>query len=337
MLKYAVIGLGGLGKKHLVNLDEIEKKRKDMKLCGLCGASREDFKKKVGLNIGAVDISCVDIESCTFYEDYKELIEKEKPDFIVSALPTYLHEEVAVYALSKGVNVFSEKPMAQTIGACENMLKAAKENDRKLMIGQCLRFRPAFLKIKEIIDSKVYGNVYRAEFTRYSATPKWTWNNWILNPELSGGCAVDMHIHDVDMINLLFGKPKEIYSVATSNKAERESIFTNYIYDGGLLVQANADWSMADNFPFTEKCIINFDNATLVTDGSDITIYVEGKKPIIMKDTGEDMFKKEMEAFVEMVATGKDFENVAPESVIESMKIVMAEIKSAETKKPVIL
>ena len=47
MLKYAIIGLGGLGKKHLVNLDEIEKKRGDMCLSGLCGASREDFTKKV--------------------------------------------------------------------------------------------------------------------------------------------------------------------------------------------------------------------------------------------------------------------------------------------------
>ncbi len=335
MLKYAIIGLGGLGKKHLVNLDEIEKKRGDLYLTGLCGANRADFEKKVGLNIGAVDISEVDIDRCTFYEDYKELIDKERPDFIVSALPTYLHEEAAIYALSKGVNVFSEKPMAPTIEACENMLKAAKENGKKLMIGQCLRFRPAFLKIKELIENKTYGNVYRAEFTRYSATPKWTWNNWILNPELSGGCAIDMHIHDVDMINLLFGKPCKVSSVATNKKAERESIFSQYIYEDGLLVQANADWSMADKFPFTEKCIINFDNATLVTDGSDITVYVEGGEPVVIKDTGEDMFKKEMEAFVEMVATGNDFPNVSPESVIDSMKIAMAEIKSAETKMPV--
>lgn len=331
MLKYAIIGLGGLGKKHLVNLDEIEKKRGDMCLSGLCGASREDFTKKVGLNIGAVDISEVDIDSCTFYEDYKELIDKEKPDFIISALPTYLHEEAATYALSKGVHVFSEKPMAPTLKACENMIKAAKENDRKLMIGQCLRFRPAFLKIKELIENKTYGEVYRAEFTRYSATPKWTWKNWILNPELSGGCAIDMHIHDVDMINLLFGKPNSVYSVATKQKAERESIFTQYRYDSGLLVQANADWSMADKFPFTEKCIINFENATLVTDGKDINIYVEGGAPLVIKDSEEDMFKKEMEAFVEMVATGKTPENVSPESVLDSMKLVMAEIESAET------
>ncbi len=337
MLRYAMIGLGGLGKKHLVNLDEIEKKRGDLRLCGLCGADKEAFTKKVALNIGDADISKVDIDSCTFYKDYKELIDKEKPDFIVSALPTYLHEEAAVYALSKGVHVFSEKPMAPTLAACENMIKAAKENERKLMIGQCLRFRPVFKKIKEFIDNETYGKVYRAEFTRYSATPKWTWNNWILDPALSGGCAIDMHIHDVDMISQLFGKPQSVFSVSTNQKAERESIFTHYYYENGPLVMANADWSMSDNYPFLEKCIINFEKATLETEGSKINIYAEGDKPLVIEDTGEDMFMLEMEAFVEMVAGGKTPKNATPESVVDSMKLVMAEIKSAETGKKVYL
>ena len=52
----------------------------------------------------------------------KELIEKEKPDFILSTLPTYMHEEVAVYALKQGVHVFSEKPMALDYESCLEMM-----------------------------------------------------------------------------------------------------------------------------------------------------------------------------------------------------------------------
>ena len=115
-------------------------------------------------------------------------------------LPTYLHEEVAVYAMEKGLDVFSEKPMALTLDGCKHMLDAAEKLGRKLMIGQCLRFSPAFQKLKEYVATEKYGKAYSAEFIRYSQTPLWTWQNWILDPSKSGGCPWDMHVHDVDMM-----------------------------------------------------------------------------------------------------------------------------------------
>ena len=152
MYRYAIIGFGGLGKLHLGNLIKLEKERGDIKLCALCGADPESFKSNVKLNIGNVDISSIDFSSCGFYQDYKELIDKEKPDFILSTLPTYLHEEVAVYALSHGVHVFSEKPMALSAESCRNMIDTARKNNKALMIGQCLRFDPSYREIKKYID-----------------------------------------------------------------------------------------------------------------------------------------------------------------------------------------
>ena len=111
MKKYAIIGFGGLGKLHLANLIELERERGDIKLVAICGADPKSFKQNVKINLGTVDIGSFDFDSCNFYVDYKELIDKETPDFIVSAVPTYLHEEVASYALMRGVHVFSEKPI----------------------------------------------------------------------------------------------------------------------------------------------------------------------------------------------------------------------------------
>lgn len=333
MYKYAIIGFGGLGKLHLTNLLRLEQERGDIHLQALCGADPDTFKSNVKLNIGDIDIAAMDFSDCNFYQDYKDLIEKEKPDFILSTLPTYMHEEVAVYALERGIHVFSEKPMALSDEGCANMINASKRSGKKLMIGQCLRFSPVFNEVKKYIENGTYGKVYRAEFSRYSQTPTWTWNNWILDPKQSGGCILDMHIHDVDLINWLFGKPKALRSAATEKKAELESVFTQYFYDD-LLVTSAADWSLPQTFPFEERCIINFDKATVCASGGKLTVYTDGESftPELSEETD---FVREMRAFLKLALDGEECSETSPESVHLSIKLALKEIESAKTGKTI--
>ena len=131
MLKYALIGFGGLGKLHLGNLLRLEQERPgEIKLCAICGTTKEAAAGAVQTNLGAVDMSKVDFSACGFYQDYKDMFAAEKPDFVVTALPTAIHEEVAVYALEQGVHVFSEKPMALTVEGCDRMIATAEKWER---------------------------------------------------------------------------------------------------------------------------------------------------------------------------------------------------------------
>lgn len=328
MKKYAIIGFGGLGKIHLANLIELERERGDIKLVAICGADPKTFKQNVKINLGTVDIGSLDFDSCNFYVDYKELIDKEAPDFIVSAVPTYLHEEVAAYALLRGIHIFSEKPMALSVDGCDRMISLAKSRGLVLMIGQCLRFDPAFTLLKELISSEKYGKAYRAEFVRYSELPMWSWNNWILDPEKSGGCVLDMHIHDVDLINWFFGTPKTLRSAVTEKKAELEAIFTQYFYDE-LLVTSAADWSLPSSFPFDSRCQINFENACAVISGGELTIYSDGEKEK-PKLSLESAFVSEMREFLAQVIDGAECSVISAESVRDSVKLAKAEILSAK-------
>ena len=333
MYRYAIIGFGGLGKKHLSNLVKLESKRGDIKLCAICGADIKSFKENVKLNLGSVDISNIDFSDCSFYEDYKELIDTEKPDFILSTVPTYLHKEICVYALNRGVHVFSEKPMALSLSDCADMINASKTNNKKLMIGQCLRFDPAYTKLKEYIDNQTFGKAYRAEFTRYSQKPAWTWKNWILAPKLSGGCPIDMHIHDVDLINWFFGKPNSLRSAITEKKAELESVFTQMFYDE-LLVIANADWSMTQTFPFEARCLVNFETATVILEDGKITVYKDDESfsPNLPEN---DCFTEEIETLLKLIIDDEPTSVTSPESVMSSVEIALAEIKSAKEKKEI--
>jgi len=329
MKRYAIIGCGALGKWHLSSLLRLEASGADIRLAAIMGASPDSLTKKTTINIGEIDLSAYDFSNCHFYDDFRELIDREKPDFVISALPTFLHSELAIYALERGIDVFSEKPMALTLEECDAMIRAKNESGAVLMIGQCLRFDPVFRKIKEYIDTGVFGKLYRAEFSRYSKLPGWTFNNWILDPKLSGGCVFDMHIHDVDLINWLFGKPIRINAVMTEKRAERESIFAQYIYDG-LLVTSAADWSMHESYPFEARSQFNFENASVVVRGSELTVYTNSGE-IRPELPALDIYNEEIKAF--LLATEKRCppEEATPESVRESIALALSEIAAAHS------
>ena len=115
----AIIGYGGLGKIHLANLTQID----DVEVVAICDIEESQFTKVTTTNQGA--IAEVDLTHIRKYTDAKQMLETEQLDFVVIALPTYLHEEYTVMALNKGLHVLCEKPMARSLEGCKNMIAAA--------------------------------------------------------------------------------------------------------------------------------------------------------------------------------------------------------------------
>jgi predicted dehydrogenase len=204
------------------------------------------------------------------------------------------------------------------------------------MIGQSCRFLPAIKKIKEYVELGTWGKPCRAEFSRYSQTPLWTWNNWILDPEMSGGCILDMHVHDVDMINHLFGKPVSVHSVMTENKVPLESIFTQYILENGMIVTTGADWSLPQKFPFEDSYFVNFEKACMKIIGDELVVYTDDEviKPEL---DSEEPHLAEVREFIECVVNNKPSPTTPTESVLTSIKVALAECESAKTGKTVMI
>lgn len=327
MYHYGIIGFGGLGRKHLINLLQIGAERKDIQLVAICGTTEEQAKQNVSINLGTSDMSAVDFSACHFYADYREMLDKERLDFIFSVLPTYLHEEVALYALGKGIHVFSEKPMALTTEGCNRMLTSAMEKEKHLMIGQCLRFHPAYAKLKSFIESGCYGKVRGAHFERLSQTPLWTWNNWVLDPQKSGGCVLDLHIHDVDLINWFFGIPTCLRSNISNGTHAAEAVDTTYWYPG-FRVTAKADWSLPQTYPFTAKCQVDFEQASVCVHNDKLSIYTDSA--CISETTDPEVcFIEEIKAFISEIIDGTPCAITSAASVRDTVQIVMAEIQSS--------
>ena len=328
-LRGAVIGCGGLGRGHLSNLLKIE----DVQVVAICDIQKEQFTKVITTNQGTSE--AVDLTGIYQYTDAAQLLDKEELDFAVVALPTYLHEAYSVMALDRGLHVLCEKPMARSLEGCRNMVEAAKRNDKLLSIGQTLRFFFPYKKIKQAYESGEYGKLLRLELSRNSYPPIWGWNNWFMNFECSGGAAMDLHVHDVDFVNYLLGLPDALLSDAYHVRSGFDCISTQYIYNDGPIVHVTGDWNMQESYGFQPDYIAVFENAVITND--DIGFKVCTKDGVLRQAdfpeaTKENKYFDEIAYFIHCIRTGAKNEIVPMESTMQTIEIVTAEMKSAETR-----
>jgi len=273
-------------------------------------------------------------KGCRIYTNVDDLLANEELDFVVTALPTYLHAEIGIKIMKKGIHLFSEKPMAINYEEAAEMVKVAKEMNVKLMIGQCTRFEPRNQKLKEIIDSKIYGRVIQAYFTRTASLPPMGWEGWFRDGAKSGGAALDLHVHDVDLINYLFGMPKAVASLATSYLTEHDFIRSLYYYEEDIAVNSLCEWGRTVSFPGEgptffvrfEKGIVNYAKGKMTYHPED------SKEPEPIEFAADDSYALEVLDFIDCIVNNKKSTINDCESTLESTRLALAEKKSANIK-----
>jgi predicted dehydrogenase len=235
-------------------------------VCDVNPNIEEDTKKSVG-NIGDTS-DTIDFSSLKLYRDLDEMLADAELDAVSITLPTYLHADCTIKALLAGVNVLCEKPMSLKARDCQRMIDAAERSGKILQIGHCVRFWPEYATAKEIVDSGQYGRVFAATFQRLGSMPTWSADNWFLDEQRSGGMTLDLHIHDADYVQYLFGLPKAVSSFGVKVPAGggMGHIVTQYHYDDDKVITAEGGWAMMPSFGFEMSFNIVLEKATLVYD-----------------------------------------------------------------------
>lgn len=272
----------------------------------------------------------------------EELIQSADVDVIDICLPTYMHTSHAVSAMKKGRNVFIEKPVCMTKEEGELLLKTEKETSAKVQVGQVIRLWEEYKWLKEVTDSKVYGEILTAVFTRVSPLPTWAWDNWLHKPECSGSMALDLHIHDVDYIRYLIGEPEKFTSkVSRNEEGVIEHIFTTFEYDKAV-VSVEGCWDYPKDFPFSMSFRVKFEKATAVLDGSGLIVYFKKggqMKPEIKQEfEGENEiggnlsslggYFNELKYYVDRLESNEPLEIAPLSEGIKSVELVLKEIES---------
>lgn len=319
-VRVAMIGYGGIARSHNHGYHKLVEEGEPVRLVAVCDINENQFKNQIGINIETGQTGLP--EGIHTYTDVDELLEKEEFDMADICLPSFLHSQYAIKMLQAGKHVLSEKPMALSAAQCDAMIDAAKQANRKLMIGMCLRFDECYLYLKECIDSGKFGQLSHLFMERLSGIPAWSFENWFQDTDRSGGCILDMHIHDIDMVRFLLGEPKAVSTVALDGKVRWQVENTRMYYDNKL-VTINGSWSESRTTHFTAGFRAGFEKATVISDCQTVTVYPNEGDPYTLEFPENHGIREEIRTFVRQLMAGQ-IENGqnSPESSRDTVKLI---------------
>ncbi len=338
MINVGVIGLGFMGVTHIKAYRRIPNAR----VAAICDAFKlpaDGVIASVAGNVADPDPVTLDLTQVQSTKDYREVLANDDIQVVDICLPTAQHVEVAIAALKAGKHVVCEKPLARTSAQCAEIVAAAKVARGFFMPAMCMRFWPGWSWLKAAIDDGRYGNVLAARFRRVSGPPGWSKGTYFKGSD-SGGALLDLHIHDTDFVQFLFGRPRRVYSRGLSRfSGATDHVLTQYDVACGATVSAEGSWLMSEGFGFNMAYTVNFERATADFDLSrgaeTLRIFGDGTGARVEKIEEGDGYIGELTHFLESVAAGRPPTVVTPDDGAAAVAICEAEEKSVLSGQPV--
>lgn len=328
MVRVGVIGVGMMGATHLDAYASLE----GVEVVAIAARNPAGVADKLsaGGNIEGMGQGKFDLSGVTLYGEGRELIADAKVDLVDVCLPTTMHLDYGLTALSAGKHLLMEKPLARTYADALRLADAAEAAPGVSMAAMCMRFWPGWDWLKNVVSEGRYGRVRSATFRRVASHPG---GPGYLDGAANGGALLDLHIHDADFVRHCFGMPKAVRSAGyTSITGAVDHVSTQYRYgeDGPELVTAEGGWAMAEGFDFTMRYTVNFEHGTADWDLSrnPVLRWVprDGEPEAIelSKDMG---YRFELEALVQAISQGGP--SPAPlRDAAESIRLVEVEGRS---------
>src|ERR1035437_9229229 len=211
-MKILIVGLGGIGQRHLRNLR------------ALLSADVEILAYRVR-KLSPVITPTLQIDADRDVErEYQlrvfgdlESALAEKPDIAFICNPSSLHVPVALACVRAGCDLFVEKPLSDALAGLPELRALVEKQARIVMVGYQLRFHPCFLRMQEIVRKGLLGNLLGVRASVGEYLPGWHRYEdyrqmYAARADLGGGVILSQ-IHEFDYLYSLFGKAKRLFSI----------------------------------------------------------------------------------------------------------------------------
>lgn len=203
-LKFATIGCGRIAQKHMEGIANNYEEAELVSLCDIAIGHAEEKAKSYNDYLSAKGYECKNIK---LYQSYKEMIKNEKIDVVTIATESGYHPQIAIDCLNAGIHVIVEKPMALSTADADNMIEAARRNDRKLCVCHQNRFNKPVQQLRRALEDGRFGKLI-------NGTARILWNRnmnyyrqatWRGTWKLDGGTLMNQCIHNIDLLQWMMG------------------------------------------------------------------------------------------------------------------------------------
>ena len=326
MKKVVVVGFGFMGLSHTINI----LKNKKLQLIAIVDKDPGRIEKKLLEQTGNFSTGNLSLESLSgikLYSNLDECLSIEEPDACFICVHTDLHYEMAKKALLAGKHVFLEKPICLDIKQGEELIKLANDGKLILLVGQVVRFMPAYRKLQQWIISGEFGPLRFLSLSRFAGIPAWgEWAEKQLNFGSSGGALFDLVMHDIDFVQSVLGFPDSIRSEILPGKlSHHDYVSTFWKYNGkDSVIKIEGGLIFHSTFPFHAGFSAQFEKASILysTFRPDfISISTNHEINQISAGDANDGFTAEVEYFAACMEDDVKPLLCTPESALQTIRI----------------
>ncbi len=160
------------------------------------------------------------------YSDFREMLQKEKPDGVIVCVNAKLHPGIVIECLKMGVNVLVEKPPARTVEEAKEVLAVSQSTGKIVMVAHQKRHATVYKKAKEIVsDRENFGNLVQIEAKMHGM-------NWF---PTTFTCLMEWQIHNIDLLRAFGGDIAEISVMSQSLTDNAASLVLLLKFDNGVV------------------------------------------------------------------------------------------------------
>lgn len=145
--------------------------------------------------------------------DYREVLASADINTVVIATPHYLHRDMLLAALATDKAIYTDKPLANSLGEAQEIVAAAHAQGRDAQMSFTLRYCPAVQYARMLLQERRLGEIYTFRLAYYRSSYR--------NPEKSlrwkaqmarsgGGVLSDLVPHLADLLIWLIGMPEQV-------------------------------------------------------------------------------------------------------------------------------
>ncbi|NMA83706.1 MAG: Gfo/Idh/MocA family oxidoreductase [Epulopiscium sp.] len=214
-----------------------------------------------------------------WYDDAEDLINDPDVEAVYIATPPAFHKEYVLQCARAKKPVYVEKPMALNHTECQEMIQACEDAGIPLYVAYYRRALPRFIKIKELIDSGVIGEVRFVtvrNFQRPLSQTKEEKLPWRVIPEISGGGIFhDIGCHTLDILDYILGPIKEAKGMAGNQAGLYEAddiVSATFVFESGI--QGIGIWCFS--------AFENYDQNEIIGSKGKIVFSTFGSEPIAL-------------------------------------------------------
>lgn len=200
----ALIGCGRIAFKHI---EAFVHNKERLALVAVCDPILEKAQNKENEYESHI-VSGEPVGDVRVYTDYKELLKDLQPEIVTVATESGKHKKIAVDCLNAGCHVICEKPMALSTDDADEMIAAAKQNNKKLAVCFQNRFNAPVQKARAAYEAHRFGRILHGMVqirwnrnTAYYEEAPWrgTW-------EQDGGTLMNQCTHGIDLLQWMMGE-----------------------------------------------------------------------------------------------------------------------------------